>query len=397
MHTPTNPRTVFPEDDVIESFPVTFDGEEREYFRLWAANLLLIALTLGLYTPFARRRRIRYFLGLTEVAGSPLDFIAPRRGMFKGFIAFGALYLAYTIAGNTGQEFVVRLFLAGAVLLAPWAWGSRRRFRLAYTRWRGVRLRFAATWAEIYFAQWPLVPLAVLLAGTPGLVRSLAQQAQPPHAGWLALLVLLATGLALLLVARLDCNCTRLLVQRTQVGHLPCRWRPARPRYRDFVRTWLLAGALFVGLYLGVLLLLGVVLVIVGFALRPVSPVVIGTLGGVLGVPLTWIALAGPAALREARVFRLVWNNVAIGHVARLRCSLETGPYVRLCLVQALLCGLTLGLWWPRAAVRRWRMRAESVTLHVKGDLDAVTGDLARPQEALGDAIADMVGLELVG
>jgi hypothetical protein len=42
-------------------------------------------------------------------------------------------------------------------------------------------------------------------------------------------------------------------------------------------------------------------------------------------------------------------------------------------------------------------MKTESVTLHVKGGLDQLAGQLAREEQGLGDAIADAVGLDLVG
>jgi uncharacterized membrane protein YjgN (DUF898 family) len=41
--------------------PIRFTGSGSEYFRIWAVNLLLIVVTLGLYLPFAKARRIRYF------------------------------------------------------------------------------------------------------------------------------------------------------------------------------------------------------------------------------------------------------------------------------------------------------------------------------------------------
>jgi len=48
--------------------------------------------------------------------------------------------------------------------------------------------------------------------------------------------------------------------------------------------------------------------------------------------------------------------------------------------------------------VSEHRMKTESVTLHVKGGLDQLAGQLARQQQgSVGDAIADAVGLDLVG
>lgn len=383
--------------DEIESFPVHFEGEEREYFRLWAGNAALIALTLGLYTPMAKRRRLRYFLGLTEVAGNPLEFTAPWLGLFKGFLVVAGLYLAYAIASESGQHGVVNRFLVAAGLLTPWVWGSARRFRLAHTQWRGVRLRFTATWPEIYIAQWPLVPLAVLLVSAPALLRALAEAATPWHTTLLGLALAADFALVLACMARLDCNCVRLVTLRTQVGHLPCRWRSAGPRQGDFLRTWFLAAGLGLAVQLATIVLVFAGTGLLGLLITGDSNLEL--LAGVAvtaSLPMAWASWSAAAGLRQARIFRQVWDRVAVGDAVRLRCDLDTGAYTRLCLCNAMLCALTLGLWWPWAVVRQYRMRVESITVHVKGWLEDIATDLAHPPQALGDAVADLMGLELV-
>ena len=59
---------------------------------------------------------------------------------------------------------------------------------------------------------------------------------------------------------------------------------------------------------------------------------------------------------------------------------------------------LTLGLYRPFARVSEYRMKCESVTLHVKGGVEQVTGAMVRQQQGgLGDALADAAGLDLIG
>ena len=59
---------------------------------------------------------------------------------------------------------------------------------------------------------------------------------------------------------------------------------------------------------------------------------------------------------------------------------------------------LTLGLYRPFARVSEYRMKVESVTLHVKGGAEQVTGAMVRQQQGgLGDALADAAGLDLIG
>ena len=65
----------------IDKHRVTFTGSGGDYFKLWLSNLLLTIVTLGIYTPWARRRRIQYFFRNTEVGADPLDFTASSRSM----------------------------------------------------------------------------------------------------------------------------------------------------------------------------------------------------------------------------------------------------------------------------------------------------------------------------
>jgi len=58
---------------------------------------------------------------------------------------------------------------------------------------------------------------------------------------------------------------------------------------------------------------------------------------------------------------------------------------------------LTLGLWRPFARVREYRMKVESVRLHVRGGLDSVTGRLQAHGGGVGDMLADAAGLDVIG
>ena len=110
------------------------------------------------------------------------------------------------------------------------------------------------------------------------------------------------------------------------------------------------------------------------------------------------LASAPARAYREARMFQLMWNNIGLSHVARFKCHLKSRSYVWLRLKNMLFTLLTLGLYRPFARVAEYRMKAESVTLYVKGSVDQVAGAMVRQQQGgLGDALADAAGLDLIG
>src|SRR5690606_28413884 len=51
-----------------------FTGDGREYFRIWVVNLLLTLATFGIYSAWAKVRRLQYFDRNTQLAGASFDF-----------------------------------------------------------------------------------------------------------------------------------------------------------------------------------------------------------------------------------------------------------------------------------------------------------------------------------
>ena len=396
----------------IEPHPMRFTGGGGEYFRVWIVNVLLTIITLGFYTPWARRRTAQYFYGHTLVAGSPLEFTAQQRRMVVGFLVLVGITAAYNLAANTGQDMVAGLFILGGALLAPFIWGSAMRFRLGNTRWRGLRLQFTARWAEIYKASWPVFAFALiwivvsygLYALWQDIVPDAATGRRHPSQITAPMWGLLVLGLVLsvLCAIRLEYNYRSLLVLRAQLGDQPGRWKPV---YMDFVKIWLATVLVFI---LCALLLSALVAGAAGgivawaaaakssgFGLWLFIAIIVAF---VLGFFMLLLATAPARAYREARMFQLMWNNVGLGSIARFRCNLRTGSFVFLRLRNMLLTLLTLGFFRPFAMVSEYRMKLESVTLHVKGGVDQVAGRLVDQQrDGIGDALADAAGLDLIG
>lgn len=393
----------------IAAYRLRFSGTGGEYFRVWIVNLLLSIVTLGLYTPWARRRTARWFYDHTLIAGSPLEFTAPLRKMVLSFILFALLYLAYKIAAETGQETMVLFFIVAAAVLAPYFWGSAMRFRLASTRWRGLQLHFAAGWKDVYLASWPIFVMAAVWIGVNfGLEALAADLGTPPVRTSRGVqfpavsapmwgLIALGVALSLLCIIRVEFNYKSLLVLRAGIGQQRGRWKPV---YGDFVRIWgatlavLLAGvSLIAALGAGTLYTLQTL-----YSTTRGPAMFMLILATVLAVFLGLLLVSAPArAYREARLFKLIWSNVGLGQIARFKCDLRHWPFVRLRLRNLLLTLLTLGFYRPFARVNEYRMKADSVTLHVKGGLDQLVGELVKQQDGLGDALADAAGLDIVG
>lgn len=271
-HMPASPAApVAPEAGVerkvaIKTYPLTFTGTGWQYFRVWGVNLLLMVLTLGIFTPWARRRTAVYFFGHSVVARSPLEFTASIKRMVIGFFVFLALYFIFRRAINSQSNAMVAIALITLAVAIPFLWGSSRRFRVTATRWRGLRLRFGTSWSEIYWSSWPVF----LAAGLWFLVYvgmdmidaftapSLLEETRPrTWLGWTrGKWALVAGGLLVtwLCAVRVLYNYQRLMVERTYIG---IERGVFRARYLDFVKIWLVTtliavlgwGALLGGLH----------------------------------------------------------------------------------------------------------------------------------------------------
>lgn len=394
----------------IRGHRLRFTGSGGEYFRVWIVNVLLSVVTLGFYTPFARKRTAQYFYGHSMIAGSALEFTAQQRRMVFGFLMVFGLTAAYQLAARTGQDTAVSLFLIIGALLAPFIWASAMRFRLSNTRWRGLRLVFTANWKEIYRASWPVFALALVWVATfyaldllmPDFAEEVAAPKGLPQVPGSAIgLVCLALFLSVLCIIRIEYNYRSLLVQRTRIGNEVSRWKPV---YMDFVKIW--AGTLLV------FLLSAVVIVVAAFAIFGSSALLfkngtkdagswifLAVIFGALFFFLLLFLASGPArAYREARMFHLIWNNTGISQIARFKCTLSTKRFVLLRLKNMVFTMFSLGFYRPFARVSEYRMKFESVTLYVKGGVDQLAGRLERAQqEGFGDALADAAGLDLIG
>ena len=396
----------------IEKQPVEFTGSGGEYFRVWIVNVLLSIVTLGIYTPWARRRTAQYFYSHTQVAGSPLEFAASQRRMVFGFLAFAGLYLAYKLAAETGQQLAAGLLLFAFAAATPVLWAGAMRFRLGATRWRGIRLAFTASWKEVYLASWPVFAVAAIWTafffiaaaisphppiGTAGDGPALKLPALIPAVIGLGLLCVVLT---LLCAIRLEYNYRRLLVARARIGGQVGHWKPV---YADFVKVWLATALFFVIALVLVGLAFSTLTVAAGYLAKEwassniLTAILMGILAFVVMLLLMFMLSVPARAYREARMFQLVWNNIGVAHIARSKTSLKTGAFIWLKIKNLLLTLLTLGFYRPFAVASEYAAKVGSITLYIKGGTDQLVGELVKQQGAFGDAAADALGLDLIG
>ena len=137
---------------------LSFTGKGGDLFVVLIVNALLTMLTLGIYYPWAKARRLQYFYEHSELDGHPFHFHGTGREMFVGFIkAVGLLVVIYGGAFAlffTGQPLLMvlgYLLLFGAILaLTPLIVHGTYRYRMSRSSWRGIHFGYRGDLKELY-------------------------------------------------------------------------------------------------------------------------------------------------------------------------------------------------------------------------------------------------------
>jgi uncharacterized membrane protein YjgN (DUF898 family) len=391
-----------PETHVAAAQPYSvrleFTGSGSEYFRIWIVNLLLTVCTLGLYYPWAKVRRLRYFYGNTLVDGQPLGFHGDPKQMLKGFLLVVALFASYSVAQQVSP---IAAALAFVLLAALWPalWKSSMQFRLANTSWRGLRFQFAGALPGAYKAVAPFwVPLVLLigLGAFWGVTQAGGEGAiMTGQAVWLGLAFMAAVFLgSIVLMPFLFWNLKRyqhnhyvLATQQSQFGV---------PLWGFYKLAFKLGGLGFVSLLvvMGVVLLGVSVLFSGGMSTPSNSWFGIGLL--LIGVYAPIVAaMTSLKAIAAAMVQNLVWSNTASSHL-RFQSDLEALGLMGLALKNFALTVFTLGLYWPFAAIATQRMRLQAVTVAFSLSPDElVLAALGKQGDTAGDAAGDILGIDI--
>jgi uncharacterized membrane protein YjgN (DUF898 family) len=138
-----------------------FHGTAREYFGIWIVNTLLTLVTFGLYAPWAKVRRNRFFHANTTLAGFGFDYHATGGQLLKGWLLVAA-YLVITQL--IGDAYPLATFgIVVLVLIAlPWLVERGLRFKARVTSYRNLRFQFRGSLLKAY--------VSLLLGGVLGLV-----------------------------------------------------------------------------------------------------------------------------------------------------------------------------------------------------------------------------------
>ncbi|RZI86147.1 MAG: DUF898 family protein [Rubrivivax sp.] len=350
--------------------PVVFTGSETEYRRLWLRNVALLLITVGASFPWAMVSKARYFYRHTQVAGHALAYHANPLKLFLGNLAgsvvLNSLYFGISKTGSfKAIGFGAVQLLMG--LLTPLMLHGLLEFKLTHTSWRGQRLGLSARPHEAFKAL-GLPTLAYVLSAVLvvwALVISREPQIMP--ALWLGGLGLAGLSFAL----------PWMYWRFKNYQHRHAVLGPIQNEHDTARHSWREWGAC-VGAALMTLLALAVSLLLawglssrLGLNAQSLDRLAQGHLPDVLIVVLvtvpsvflgTAIIMALPYPYLSVHLQNRLWARTG-HHQLRFESEVPLGPLLKLTARNWVLIVLTLGFYYPHAAIAEARLRLQSVSV----------------------------------
>lgn len=338
-----------PGDECVSPRKFRFTGTALEYFGIWISNLFLSMVTLGIYSAWAKVRRITYFYSNTEIAGHSLDYHATGGQILKGrVIAFlVVMVMNLSIFFHPAAGFVA---LALFFFLVPWVLNRSMKFAARMTSYRNVRFDWHGTYWKsfLFFIVGPVLGMASLGLLTPFFMKHYYQYFATHHAY----------------------GTTRF---------------SAAPTVSGYYLAFLVGGVIPVAAISGVLLF--VAAGTGGF--QYLSELEI-SLGIVIGAFLFSMSFIYRVLCRN-----LMMRSLVLSDVARFGSTLNPVRYTWIALSNLAAVIITLGWLLPWTQVRMYRYLTHSSTIRITGDLNSFLDSERSSGAAFGEEFAEFEGVDV--
>lgn len=343
-----------------------FHGSGSEYFRIWIVNLLLTLITLGIYSAWAKVRRMQYFYENTELMGARFGYHADPKKVLKGrllaILAVGGFYAAayfFPVIEPFGSVIWVAL-LPALLALALY-------FRLRNTSYRGLRFEFDGTFKQSYQAL--RLPLAMALLGLAAVAIAMQFLGESGKPGMLIGIVLAVVYLLLPIIVM-----PMFQVQWKRFAHQHSMFGTERFGFtatvKQYTKTYLSSFLIFlivaipVGIIFGVLmafLFKGEVRAQESFSVWSYVPEIF------MSIAIVYVMLFAIAPYLKAKFFNLAWNNTQIGKHSFI-ADVPVWGLVGVAASNFVLILLTLGFYRPFAVIRTQKYLLAHLHLNTPGE-----------------------------
>jgi uncharacterized membrane protein YjgN (DUF898 family) len=338
----------------------SFSGSARDYFGIWVVNTLLKLVTFGIYSAWAKVRKLRFFYGSTTLHDQPFEYLADPLALFKGWLIAAVAFLLYTLGTQVSP--LLSMAVGIAIFAAfPWLVVRSRMFNASNSSHRNIRFGFHPDYSQAYlvYAALPLLTMSTLGLLTP---YTLFRQ-------------------------------RKFMIENSSYGAAPFTFTAtAREFYLLSLKIVLAVIALIVPI--------GVFVALAGGGMPGISAASSGrwTPNGMAVIPILSFLLAYFIIIVFAQTVlsNLCWNATSLAG-SRFQSTLRTRDMALLFVTNALAILFSFGLLMPWASVRLMRYRFDRLALLAGTDLDGIVTAAGSESDisATGEEIGDVFGMSM--
>jgi uncharacterized membrane protein YjgN (DUF898 family) len=364
LPTEATPHALAPEREL----DLQFRGDAREYFRVWAVNLCLTLLTLGVFSAWAKVRKKRYFYAHTTLDHTPFQYLGEPLPILKGRLIAAALFLLYYGSSHFLTALLPYVLTAG-VIVAPWVIVRSAAFTARYSAYRNITFGFDGRYRDALFALYWLGLIPLLVAGT--------------IFGWWGNMLIGAGAYAVfgLLFPWWMRRLKHFLITHSAFGGENGELSATG---RQFFRVYFMAG-LVVSLF-GALT--------AGLAAALFSNMKSSPYSFILPAIPVYVGYVLAYAYIQAHNSNLVWNHSRLGPL-RFKSSLTARGLTGLYIGNALAIVASVGLLTPWAVIRTLKYRADHMQVFLDGDLAVFHSVDSATVRAAGAELGEFFNVDL--
>lgn len=331
---------------------VEFTGSAGEYFKIWIVNIALTVITLGIYSAWAKVRKLRYFYGNTSIDDGHFDYHAKPTAILIGRVIAVSMVFVYYLLSQY-EPVAGFALITVIILLIPVLMVRAKVFQLRNTSYHGLRFNFQRNYADSFI---------VFYGG--------------------ALITVLSLGLAAPSAIYMR---NKFVANNAAYGQTPFEFGGRQGEF--YAIFWRSVGLALLGA-------IGIVFITGGLG-AAAGAIAGDTPGGGRAVPAITIVsmlilFAFYAAIGiyvQTRQRNYVWNSTTLGD-NRFESTLSVRSMVYILLTNAVAIALSFGLLIPWAQIRLARYRAEHMTLHLADNWR----DYIAAKDAQGSALGEEIG-----